>query len=115
MKTQTARSSNKCQRRAETCTTHGLYKHVSNNHKSMSCTLVSFIHSAIKLLQNFELALWVWFCANDLPDRATKPLSVFTVPTWLLMVLYLKEPYEFAKGKQRSALLIGFIHMWTTS
>jgi hypothetical protein len=57
MKAQTARSSNKCQRRAETCTTHRLYKHVSNNHKSRSCTLVSFIHSAIKLLQNFELAL----------------------------------------------------------
>ncbi len=93
MKTQTARSSNKCQRRAETCTTQGLYKHVSNNHKSRSCTLVSFIHSAIKLLQNFELALWVWFCANHFPDRATKPLSVLTVP----------------------ARLNDFIHLWTTS
>jgi hypothetical protein len=35
----------------------------------------------------------VWFCANHFPDRATKPLSVLTVP----------------------ARLNDFIHLWTTS
>ncbi len=66
MKTQTARSSDKCQRRAETCTTHRLYKHVSNNHKSRSCTLVSFILCNQAAAKLWTCIMSVVFCKPPL-------------------------------------------------